>query len=134
LQQIRQIPKSALLFVENSAADLGDFKRAAEIQTVPITPVEVMSLDQNDHPRELGKGHGEFRMLDSALTTSPLATEHEYVVKLTGRLNVRNLVQIVRNMAMPFDLCGDVHPYRGAERGVVDSRLILFSRDFYRGK
>jgi len=47
------------------------------------------------------------------------------------RLGVGNLSTIIRCTTPAFDLCGDVHPYADPRRGVVDSRLILFSRRYY---
>jgi hypothetical protein len=120
-----------ILLMENSGADLGSFHNLADRENTSGRKIEIIGLDMNDFPRELGKGFGEFRALDVALRQSQLAAQSDYLVKLTGRLRVRNLGSIIHNLDLPFDLCGDVHPYPDPARGVIDSRLIVFDRNFY---
>lgn len=51
-----------ILFVENSAWDLSRLK-----QEVDCPRVMWLSLDENNFPREWGKGYGEFLLLDRAV-------------------------------------------------------------------
>ncbi|MGN0886522.1 MAG: hypothetical protein ACI4RT_05945 [Candidatus Spyradenecus sp.] len=51
-----------ILFVENSAWDLSGLKR--EVNCPRVT---WLSLDENNFPREWGKGYGEFLLLDRAV-------------------------------------------------------------------
>lgn len=130
IEQMSSIPEAAVLFVENSGCDLEDFREVANRAEAKIA-AELISVEQNDHSRELGKGFGEFRMIDTAVEQSVLAKKADYLVKLTGRLGVQNLPTILRKLPLPLDICGDVHPYPGWSRGVIDSRLLIFSRTFY---
>lgn len=51
-----------ILFVENSAWDLSRLRRE-----VPSEKIQWVSLDENNFPREWGKGYGEFLLMDRAV-------------------------------------------------------------------
>ena len=71
-------------FSKNSAP-ISPLRELAARENVRAKRVEISGVDANDYPRELGKGYGEFLMLDLG-PQSKLAASHDYYAKLTGRL------------------------------------------------
>src|SRR6059058_6241967 len=54
----------SILFIENSGADLTPFNELVRKQNTLGKNVELVGLDVNDYPRDLGKGYGEFLAVD----------------------------------------------------------------------
>jgi hypothetical protein len=123
-----------ITLIENTGADLGDFHELARSCNRYNKNVEFISLDLNDYPREFGIGYGEFRLLDAGIAASKFLTPDHYVVKLTGRLIVANLTSILRALPDRFDMAADVKPYKDPATGMCESRLMVFSYNFYREK
>jgi hypothetical protein len=125
LLRLRVPQVAGVVFVENTGADLADLRAVAAAH--PSADVEFISLDLNDYPRELGKGYGEFRMIDEAVARSRLLAAADYMVKITGRLGVGNLSAILAALPPDFDLAADL-PFPDW----VDSRLLIIRTDVYR--
>ena len=130
---------AGILFTENTGADLSDFRALADDPAINSEriPVEFLSEGSNDFPRELGKGYGEFLMLDGALARSTIAAVSasagsRFLVKMTGRLIVKNLHVILHNLPRNFDFAGDISVATRDQPGTVDSRLMIFTPEFYR--
>jgi hypothetical protein len=123
---------SGVVFVENTGADLGEFRAAA--REYAGTETEFLSLDLNDYPRALGKGYGEFQMLDRAMETSRLVRSANYLAKLTGRLRLGNLCSILGALPREFDLAADIEEERPGVPGFFNSRLIVFTPAVYEQK
>jgi hypothetical protein len=123
---------SGLVFAENSAADLGKVRELARRHQRPGREVEVLGIDTNNFPRHLGKGYGEFLLLDEVMAQSTIARRTRHLGKLTGRLRVRNLERIIAHLPPEFDVAADIHPSLATPvEGVVDTRLFFFSSEFY---
>lgn len=121
-----------IVWVENSGADLTAIRELVADQNKFNRPIDIISLDLNDYPRDLGKGYGEFRALDQGLAKSPLSDKFSHIVKMTGRLSVANLGSILRHFPATFDICADIRPESAdASKGFMDTRLMAVSRDFY---
>lgn len=128
-----------ILFVENSAWPLERLKTS-----VPHPEkVSWLSLDENNFPREWGKGYGEFLLMDravDALASNP-ATAGRLIVKVTGRFPILNIAAMLREFAArrPLALALDVidHPIYDWLRLGWDghhARTILYAvtPDFYK--
>jgi hypothetical protein len=120
-----------ITFIENSGADLAPFHALVAEHNPHRKQVEFIGLNMNEFPRELGIGYGEFRALDKGISDSKLIASGTYLVKLTGRLIVRNLAPLLAALPEKFDMAADVEPFKDPTTGWVDSRLMIFSRDFY---
>ena len=134
LQTLLSIPSPVVqgfTFIENSGADLTPFHALVAEHNPHGKKVELISLNMNDFPRELGIGYGEFRALDKGISESKLITDQTYLVKLTGRLIVRNLAALLSALPEPLDMAADVEPFKDPATGWIDSRLMIFSREFY---
>lgn len=77
----------------------------------------------------MGKGHGEWEIIDHAFIHSALLDKCEYVLKLTGRIYVRNLPAIIRDLpTSDFLICSNF------VRNLTwtDSRCFIFNKEFYK--
>src|SRR6266700_2833621 len=82
-----------ITLIENSGADLTPFHELARDRNRHHKKVEFIGVDCNDYDRALGIGYGEFWLMDEGVHRSQFlgGTADSYLVKLTGRLVVRNL-------------------------------------------
>lgn len=82
-----------IVFVENSGWDL---KKMLQKSGVSPEIVECISLDCNNYPRELGKGYGEFQLIDKAIDLSKTLKANKNFVKVTGRFPVINISNMLK--------------------------------------
>ncbi len=81
-----------IVFCENSGYDLKNIRKVCK----PYGDrVEIIQFDGNNYPRYLGKGYGEYRIIDKALTESKLIKETDNIVKVTGRIFIKNIYDII---------------------------------------
>lgn len=116
-----------LLFVENSAADLGDFRALAE-RSGRADRVELIAFRGLDHPPAYGRAYGEFKLIDHAMAHSRLIEEagpEQSVWKVTGRYILRNLAALVRGRPERFDLYCNLRRY---PRPWADMFLLAWNR------
>jgi hypothetical protein len=128
---------SKIVFVENSGWPL-DALYEAGIHNPFNKSVEYISLNENDFPREFGKGFGEHTLLVKAVAVSKLIAGAEYFAKMTGRHYLVNLTEILKNSKHPFDVLCDFrdHPLyeiTGSSRcgRHCDTRFIVFRKEFF---
>ncbi|WP_413172912.1 hypothetical protein [Anabaena azotica] len=128
-----------IIFIENSGWPLDRVKEAA-IDNVHNKKIEFISLNCNDFPRELGKGYGESLLIEKGLEQSSLINTVTYFAKITGRIYLKNMTQILASVKEDYDcLCdykdqgwrikrllgnNEVNPY-------CDTRFLVFNQDFY---
>jgi hypothetical protein len=97
-----------ILFIDNSCNDIRpieEFVIACEHDKL----VEIISFDGNDHPLSYGKAYGEFKLIDFGLKHTSLLTPTDVFWKVTGRLQVLNLVDIIRAVRKDYDILCDLH-------------------------
>jgi hypothetical protein len=118
-----------MVFVENSGSDLTPIHLLCE-RLRGAKVVELISFYGLDYPALYGRGQGEFRLLDHALTHSRILSglgTHETWWEVTGRLRVRNLDRLIRTAPESYDLYADFRP----RKRHADLRLLSFSRGGY---
>jgi hypothetical protein len=120
-----------ITLIENTGADLTPFEQLIVRENPFQRKVELISLRLNDFPVEYGIGYGEFRLLDEGIARSKLIGPGTHIVKLTGRLRVRNLTAILHRLPPSLDLALDIAPYKDPRDGFVDTRLMVISQSFY---
>ena len=128
---------SKILFAENSGWPLDEIKEISK-SNPHNKQIEFLSLDINNFPREFGKGYGELNLITEAINRSRLAKETRYVAKVTGRLLITNLSQLLERVSGPLELQCDLRdhpvyewlrlPYCGRQ---CDTRLIVFTPIFF---
>jgi hypothetical protein len=127
-----------IVFAENSKWPLDRIRETGAAENPHGKQLEFVSLDCNDFPRHLGKGYGEFLMLDKALEVSKLAAQARFIGKVTGRNYVTNLTQILQRAPDTLGLLLDIrdHPIYEWLRMNANGRhagtlLFVFTHDFY---
>jgi hypothetical protein len=127
-----------ILFLENSGWPLERLQREARFNNPYGKTLEFVSLRCNEFPRELGKGYGEFLMLDEGLRSSCLVRDADYIAKITGRYRLLNLTRLIERMQSARGLLCDVRDhdiYRRlgirATARYCDTRFFAFLPAFY---
>lgn len=89
-----QIP---IVFVENTNTDIsGEFSKADISKRI-----EFITFNGNDFDKSKGKGYGEALMIEYALKHSAFLNKSSFVIKVTGRLYVDNIDELVCEMQSP---------------------------------
>ena len=65
--------------------------------------IEFLTYKGNDFDRSLGKGYGEFRIMQFAFENSQFIKAASYIIKVTGKLKVLNIKE---NLRLVFGLFG----------------------------
>jgi hypothetical protein len=128
-----------IIFIENSGWPLEQIQRA--IAHNPYhKQVEFISLNCNNFPRTLGKGYGECLLIEKGLEKSELINSVSYFAKLTGRIYLRNLTEILESVRNPYACLCDFNEHGWlfkkllGDRQVgphVDTRFLVFHKDFF---
>lgn len=86
-----QIP---IVFIENTNTDIsGEFFTADYSRRM-----EFITFNGNNFDKSKGKGYGEALMIEYALTHSKFINDNTYIVKITGRLIIENLEELIQEM------------------------------------
>lgn len=104
------LPESAVdrvVLLENSDTDLTPFHDIAT-KHKGAKRVELIGFQGNDHDPNLGKGYGEFKMLDIGIARSHLLREPTPMWKVTGRLRIRNLARLIQTAPQGYQVYCDL--------------------------
>ncbi len=124
-----------IIFVDNSDSDLSALE--AIVSDVPHhKKVELIKFQGNDHPPEFGKGYGEFKLIDYGITHSTLLDPDDLIWKVTGRLRVLNLSQMITTAPLHYNIYCDLRhvPMIGDRFGAnewMDLRIFSCSKTGY---
>lgn len=125
------------VFAENSGWPLDRLQELAS-KSGSNPEIEFCSFRLNDFPREWGKSYGEAQLMDHAFAESKLIKKSRYVAKVTGRIIVQNLTDIIERAPAPFDFYADLrdHPlYEWAKTGGSgrhgEARFFVITPSFY---
>ena len=78
-----------IVFVENTCSDFSaDYRKY-----IDSNRLEYITFEGNNYDKNLGKGYGEALLIKEAFKRSRFLKESKYVVKITGRLVIRNIQQ-----------------------------------------
>lgn len=80
-----------IVFVENTNFNL----RPYYTNTMNSARFEYITFNGNDYDKTRGKGYGEAIIIKYALYNSSIIKENTYIIKITGRLIVRNLMKLL---------------------------------------
>lgn len=87
-----------LVFCENSSHDLVELERACQSNNPYGKEVEFLSFEGNNFLPQRGKGPGELAIIGYALNQSRLIKNDAQIMKVTGRLYVKNTAEIIRQI------------------------------------
>jgi hypothetical protein len=125
-------PGERIVFCENSGADLSTLADIARRMNAADT-VEFLSFEGNDFPPTHGRGYGEFKMVEYAMSASrtiQTAQDNDMIWKITGRYIVENLHTIIDTRPSNSVLYCNYrdHP----KKGWMDLYLMAWTRAAYR--
>ena len=128
-----------LIFIENSGWDLSQIKEVTK-NNPHQKQVEFISLNCNDFPRQYGKGFGECLLIEKGLEQSTLFQDVTHIAKITGRIYLENLTEVLLSIKKPFDCFCDYKDQGYKLRRLwgqktagphCDTRFLIFSKQFY---
>jgi hypothetical protein len=123
-------PLHGIVFVENSDSDVTTLRELVASRGL-TERVEFLCNYGVHLYSEKGRAHGEFKLLDYAMTASIMVIEagmNHVVWKITGRYMVKNLASMIANAPRGFDAYVDMkdHPRRW-----MDMRLMAWTSPGY---
>lgn len=90
---------SKVVFCENSNYGIGDMTYLKDIAGENDVELELLSFQGNEEKACIhGKGYGEGEIMDYVFSHSKLIGTEDYFVKITGRLKIDNMKDIVSRM------------------------------------
>ncbi len=121
-----------VVFAENSESELRPIRAVAE-RFGAGKDVEFLSFYGLDYPVEHGRAVGEMRLIETALSRSRLLSglgDNDMFWKITGRLRVKNLGQLVATAPADSALYAD---FRRFPRPWIDLRVFACRPPGFRG-
>ncbi|HEX4795502.1 MAG TPA: hypothetical protein VH370_17050 [Humisphaera sp.] len=120
-----------IVFVENSASDLSDLRQLAA--RFPNREIDFISFSGLDYSPKFGRAYGESRLLDYAMAQAggilSRLPPHEPIWKVTGRLRLTNIGQMMRGAPPIYDMYCDM---RNRPAHWMEMRVYAFTRHAYR--
>lgn len=113
-----------IVFVENSSTDISPLFQ----EHIQSGRLECFTFTGNQFNKEKGKGYGEVEIMEYALLHSKLLGSSHYVVKITGRLiisNIHQLVNVNQRLSHP-----NIQTSLNSDYTFADSRLFIASPYF----
>lgn len=113
-----------IVFCENTLCDFSnDYK-----EHIASGRLEYITFDGNNFNKSKGKGYGEALIIEEAFRHSKLLSQCNFVVKITGRLTVRRISQLVKdNRRMITETIQTFYPHDK----MIDSRLVISPKSFF---
>jgi hypothetical protein len=111
-----------IVFCENSNY------QSAKIKDLTSSAFEFIQFNETEDLALKGKGYGEARIMEYAFRNSQLLQQHDYIIKVTGRLFISNFGTILKIAdSLDFDIMSPL------ENNLKwsDSRLFILKRDFF---
>lgn len=81
-----------VIFVENTGSDVSAFFE----EYIKAGRLEYLTFQGNSFDKNKGKGYGEAEILEYAVCHSTFLQNIDFIVKVTGRLKVINIVSLIR--------------------------------------
>ncbi len=123
---LKQKSISKIVFVDNSAYSLDSLKKVAAEHNTLGKEVEFLSFNFVS-PTDSNIALGELVSIDHALENSKLLSTCDSFVKMTGRVFVRNIDAIVKDLDAGFHMVSRL----SENLTYVDSASVIFNKKFY---
>ena len=118
----------SIVFIENTEEDFSNLFRIY----IESGRLEYITFQGNNHLyQHRGKGYGEAVILEYAIQHSRFLQECEYIVKITGRLKLLNVKQILWLHRYVIPKC-DIQCSMDVNSRFSDSRLVILNIQFLR--
>ena len=117
-----------VVLCENSGYDLSGFAAICEADNRLRRAVTLLSFDDNEAAHRYGKGHGELALIERCLAQERSRSLKGRILKITGRLWVRNAAALVEALAgETADVACDLQ----RDLTFADSRVFCATRTFW---
>lgn len=113
-----------IVIVENSGNDLSSYINS----NISNNRIEFITFKGNDYNRELGKGYGEAMLIKHAMKHSSFLQECKFVVKITGRLKLKNIYGLLKEHSLFYNK-SDVSVFFYC-LDLIDSRFFVATHSF----
>lgn len=119
--------KYNVVFCNNSGEDI-----SRKIKT-KTNRFECLTFHGNGYDRNLGKGYGEMLILKYVLSHSQFIRKSDYIIKITGRLIVTNIIQSIytTNLIWLFLKSKIYFTAINRDKKLIDSRCFIADKYFY---
>lgn len=114
-----------IIFVENTGSDISDsFK-----EYIKMGRLEYLTFSGNNFDKSRGKGYGEAEIIEYAVGHSFLLQNANYIIKVTGRLKILNIISLINFHKWLLPAC-DIQCTLDVETGFADSRVFITTPGF----
>lgn len=96
-----QNTNARIVFIENTNYDIS----LSYTQYIEQERLEVLTFDGNNYEKSLGKGYGEALIVEYGLNNSQFIKEAKDIVKITGRLIIKNTMQLLNHSKSGIVYC-----------------------------
>ncbi len=125
---------AGVVLCENSNHDFGDVNEFRNLQS-PHMALEIITFTGNDKTDNVHYGYSEFGIIDHAIAESKILSECDYFLKISGRLILTNILELLSLIPAHTDLAVDFRrAYRreGGPRYRARTQVMYFNRQFYK--
>lgn len=116
-----------IVFVENTDTYIGD----KYIQYINEGRLEFITFMGNDFSVKLGKGYGEAVIIKEAFKESTLIQNCDYVIKITGRLVITNIYQLLNEVLEKLETKKIVGATMFPKIGIAYSHFFIAHKSFF---
>lgn len=117
-----------IVFCENSNYDLSRIKKVCAKYP---KRVEIIQYNGNTYPRELGKGYGEAEIIERAILESVYIKKATSIIKVTGRLYVENIHEILEICSSENLISSDKIQKNSRGEYITPSQIFIFQKKFF---
>lgn len=108
-----------IVFCENTNTDISvQYK-----QYINNRRLEYICFDGNNYDKKRGKGYGEALIIEYALLHSNFLKKANFIIKITGRLILKNINQLISAASNSNKVYANLHKWN--MRLICDSRLFI---------
>lgn len=119
-----RVTNHPIVFVENSGTDISE----TYYSSIESGRLEILVFNGNQEKKK-GKGYGEANIIEYALYNSSFIKEDSYIIKITGRLIVENINEII-NHRFPFQKDDSIVCSFNSDFKFADSRIFCAPTSF----
>lgn len=93
-----------IVFCENTNYDISNYFE----KEIKEKRLEILTFDGNNFDKGKGKGYGEALIIDHAIRNSKFINQSDRIIKITGRLIIENIVNLVRGAKINTCIYADI--------------------------
>jgi len=116
-----------IVFCENSMYPLS---RISQLASKYLNRVEIIQFNGNDKAKELGKGYGEMKIIQKAMQLSNFIANSENIIKVSGRIFISNIDQIIKNFKDDSVVGYTIHSTNGIQN-LMQTIIFIFKHEFF---